>query len=299
LNGNWIPASLAAVSAADAGFVLGAAVSDQIRTFCGAIFRLQDHLDRLERCLRLVDLDSGLKRDQWAAIAQKLIEKNRHLLAPGDDWGLSIFVTPGIYRTFSAGGDVQPTVCMHLYPLPFHLWADKYGDGQTLATTPIRQVPCQCWPPELKCRSRMHYYLADKAAAKQHPGARALLLDQDGHVTETSTANILAYTETTGLISPPQDKILHGISLAVTFEIAGKLGISRTYRDLTIEDLAAADEVLITSTPMCLLPVTALNGRPIGGGRPGEIFRMLLRAWSDTAGLDIVAQAKAFANRAV
>ncbi len=101
------------------------------------------------------------------------------------------------------------------------------------------------------------------------------------------------------MISPPKEKILHGISLAVTFEIARKLGISCLYRDLTVEDLAAAEEVIITSTPMCLLPVTRLNGRPIGGGQPGEISQMLLSAWSEMAGLDIVAQAKRFAERAV
>ena len=90
------------------------------------------------------------------------------------------------------------------------------------------------------------------------------------------------------MISPPLEKILHGISLAVTFEIAGCLGIPCQKRDLTVEDLATADEIILTSTPMCLLPVTRLNGRPISGGRPGEISQKLLTAWGKTAGLDIV-----------
>ncbi|MGD0517005.1 MAG: aminotransferase class IV [Thermoguttaceae bacterium] len=297
LNGNWIPASSAAVSATDAGFVLGVTVAEQLRTFSGRIFRLEDHLARLERSLQVVGLDPGLNRRQWTAIAYELAERNKGFLAPGDDWGLSMFVTPGAYHTYGPAEHGQPTVCMHSYPLPFHLWAEKYRAGQALVTTPIEQVARQCWPPDVKCRSRMHYYLADKLAIKQEPGARAVLLDREGYVTEASTANVLIYRKGRGLISPPFEKILPGISLAVTFEIAGSLGIACEECDLRVGDLAAADEIILTSTPMCMLPVTRFNGRPIGGGLPGEISQKLLAAWSKTAGLDIVGQAEQFARR--
>ncbi len=63
------------------------------------------------------------------------------------------------------------------------------------------------------------------------------------------------------------------------------------------EDVARADEVLLASTPVCLLPVTRLNGRPIGDGEPGEVFRRLLAAWSDLVGVDVSGQAKRFAGR--
>ena len=283
--------------ATDAGFILGATVAEQLRTFSGKIFRLEEHLDRLERSLRIIGVDSGLNRRQWTAIAQELVERNSRFLTPGDDWGLSIFVTPGIYPTFGGPEHSRPTVCLHTYPLPFHLWADKYRTGQALATTSIEQVPMQCWPPEIKCRSRMHYYLADKLAMEKEPGARAVFLDGEGFITETSTANVLIYRKGEGLISPPKEKILQGISLAMVFEIAVKLEIPCLNRNLTVEDLSAADEIILTSTPVCLLPATRLNGRPIGGGHPGEISRKLLAAWSEIAGLDIVAQAERFARR--
>jgi branched-subunit amino acid aminotransferase/4-amino-4-deoxychorismate lyase len=297
LNGNWIPASSAAVSATDAGFVLGVTVAEQLRTFSGRIFRLEDHLARLERSLQVVGVDPGLNRRQWTAIASELVERNSRFMAPGDDWGLSMFVTPGTYHTYGPAEHGRPTVCLHAYPLPFHLWAEKYRAGQALATTPIEQVARQCWPADVKCRSRMHYYLADKLAIKQDPDARAVLLDHDGYISEASTANVLIYRKDRGLISPPFEKILLGISLAVTFEIAGSLGMAHEECDLTVEDLAAADEIILTSTPFCLLPVTRFNGRPIGGGRPGEISQKLLGAWSKTAGLDIVGQAERFAQR--
>ena len=296
-NGDWIPASSAGIPITDAGFVLGVTIAEQLRTFSGHIFRLEDHLDRLDHALRVIGVDPGLNRRQWIAIAQELVERNSQFLTPGDDWGLSIFVTPGIYHSYGSSEDTRPTVCLHTYPLSFHLWAEKYRTGQALVTTPIEQVPPLCWPPEIKCRSRMHYYLADKLALKKDPGARAVLLDREGYILETSTANVLIYRNGEGLISPSKDKILHGISRAVVYEIAGRLGISCHERNLTPDDLVSADEIILTSTPMCLLPVTRFNGQPIGGGRPGEISQKLLADWSKIAGLDIVGQAERFARR--
>jgi branched-chain amino acid aminotransferase len=79
--------------------------------------------------------------------------------------------------------------------------------------------------------------------------------------------------------------------------LAGQLGIGVAYRELTPDDLATADEVLLASTPFCLLPATRLDGRPIGDGRPGPVFHRLLAAWSEMVELDIAAQATQFATR--
>jgi branched-subunit amino acid aminotransferase/4-amino-4-deoxychorismate lyase len=92
-------------------------------------------------------------------------------------------------------------------------------------------------------------------------------------------------------------KILRGISLTVAVELAKQFDIPSIHRELTTDDVASAEEVLLTSTPLCLLPVTQLNGRPIGLGRPGEVFRRLIGAWSEMVGVDIVAQAEQFSAR--
>lgn len=297
LNGRWIPASAAAVPVGDAGFVLGAAIAEQLRTFAGKLFRLDDHLARLAHSLEIVGLDPGMTPDQFAQVAQEIVARNRPLLAPGDDLGLSVFVTPGDYPAYALPGPTRSTACLHTYPLPFRLWAKKYREGQALVTTDIEQVPPHCWPAGLKCRSRMHYYLADKQAAALDPQARALLLDAHGFVTEASTANLLIYNAAEGLASPPSTKILRGISLSVVTELARRLGIQTCHRDLTTDDVASADEVLLTSTPLCLLPVTRLNGRPIGSGKPGPVFRRLLGDWGDMAGVDIAGQAERFSRR--
>jgi branched-subunit amino acid aminotransferase/4-amino-4-deoxychorismate lyase len=297
LNGRFLPAAAANVSPVDAGFVLGAAVAEQVRTFRGEPFRLESHVDRLLRSLAIVGIDAGMGRDEFVEVGRELVARNRRLLDPADDLGLAIFVTPGPYVQYGGAGEATPTVCLHTYPLPFQRWADKYARGESLVVTEFQQVPPQCWPAELKCRSRMHYYLADRRAAEREPGARAVLLDQRGLVTETSTANVLMFRSGEGLVSVPHHTILHGISMAVVKELARGLGVATSERALTPGDLARAEEVLLTSTPFGVLPATRLGGRPIADGRPGPVFRRLLGAWSDLVGVDIAAQARQFADR--
>jgi branched-subunit amino acid aminotransferase/4-amino-4-deoxychorismate lyase len=181
--------------------------------------------------------------------------------------------------------------------LPFHLWADKYRTGQTLVVTDVQQVPSQCWPAALKCRSRMHYFLADLKARSIEPGARAILLDGAGHVLEASTANLCLFRRDEGLISPPKEKILPGVSAGVIAELARGLEIPFFYRDITVEELLQGDEVLLSSTSPCVWPVLRLNGQTIGDGQPGEVFKRLLGAWSELVGVGIQAQAERFAQR--
>jgi branched-subunit amino acid aminotransferase/4-amino-4-deoxychorismate lyase len=143
----------------------------------------------------------------------------------------------------------------------------------------------------------MHYYLADRAAQKRHPGSRALMLDRQGFVVETTTANVVLYREDSGLLLPPADKILPGISLAVLLELAEEWDIHYLERDLKPADVVAADEVFLTSTSPCMVPVVKVNDRPIGAGGPGAMFGRFMSAWNDLVGLDIIAQARQFAAR--
>lgn len=299
LNGQLLPASQLAISVFDTGFVQGVTVAEQLRTFGGRLFRLEPHLERLRRSLDIIDVDPGLTNAELIELAEHIARHNHTLLAAGDDLGLSAFVTPGPYAGFTpADANSRPTVCLHTFAVAFHTFAEKYARGQSLVVTDVAQVPPTCWPPELKCRSRMHYFLADRAARRIDPAARALMLDGGGGVTEASTANVVAHFPNEGLVSPPREKILPGISVAVMGELAKQLGVPFSYRDLTVGELARADELFLTSTSPCVLPVTRLNGQPIGDGRPGELLGRLLAAWSELVGVDIVAQARKFSVRA-
>jgi branched-subunit amino acid aminotransferase/4-amino-4-deoxychorismate lyase len=143
----------------------------------------------------------------------------------------------------------------------------------------------------------MHYYLADLRARQIEPGARALLLDQEGSVLEASTANIFVYRESEGFVSPPREKILPGISVGVVAELAAQAGIPFSHRELRVEDLFQADEVMLCSTSPCDWPAFRLNGRPLGQAGEGRMCCQLLSAWSELAGVDIPAQAARFAQR--
>ena len=297
LAGRFMPVSEMAIPVTDAGFSLGTTVTEQLRSFGGKIFQLDQHLLRLQRSLEIVGIKPLESLSQLAEIATNLVVQNYQLLAPGDDLGLSLFVTPGGLPRFHNGTQGPPCVGMHTFPLPFQLWDEKYRRGQSLVVTDIEEVAPQSWPAELKCRSRMHYYLADLAASRLEHGARALLLDANGRVIEASTANILLYQKEQGFFSPPREVALSGISLLFVQTLAADLGIDWSHRFIVPEELAQADEIFLTSTPFCLLPVTAFNGEAIHGGFPGPLFTELAQAWSKRVGIDFIKQASLFADR--
>lgn len=292
LNGAWVPSSELRIGVDDAGFLMGATVTERLRTFRGQVFRLDEHMQRLRSSLKIIGLDSDQITKEISQAVLEFVRRNESLIDPEDDWSVVAFATPG------AGGGRQPTVCVHGHPLPFKSWASQFETGVSVVVSSIRQVPTNCWPAELKCRSRMHYYLADREAAAQRPGARAIVLDQDGYVAEATTANVIVYREGEGLVSPSAENILVGVSLAVVEELAAKLKIPFAMRQMTVDELRSCDEAMLASTSICALPIIECDDRAIGSGKPGPIYRRLLAAWNELVGVDIAAQARRFASRA-
>lgn len=290
-NGQWLLEDKLRIEVTDVGFLLGATVTERLRTFGGQVFRLAEHLKRMRRSLEIIGLNAAALTDELAHAIPEFVARNAGEIAAEDDWTINAFVTPGV------SGRGAPMVCVHGWPLQFEQWAAAYANGIAAIIAPERQVPENCWPAELKCRSRMHYYLADRRAKAYKPGARAILLDQDGYVAESTTANVLIYREEEGLSTPPDDHVLVGITLGVIHELAGKLGIPFLRRRIEPQELRAADEVLLASTSVCLLPIVECDGTAIGTGKPGPVCSRLLVAWSELVGLDVVAQARRFAAR--
>lgn len=290
LNGRMLPASEARLQIYDAGVVLGATVTEMVRTFQKELYRLEAHLARLARSLKYVRFDVGLTMEELGGQVRQLVEHNGRRLAPEDELGLVIFITAGELPVYagSAGATARntPTVCAHTFPMPFELWADKMQSGLHLVTPSIRHVPPQCYDPNMKYRSRMHYYLADQEAHLVDPDASALLLDLDGNVTETSGANFLI-VQNGEIVSPTLRNILPGVSRAAVIELAERLGIPFAERDFQLFQAINADEAFTATTPYCMMPVTRINGLPIGGGSRGPIYERLLAAWSEAVGLDI------------
>jgi branched-chain amino acid aminotransferase len=298
-DGRVLPRADLAVPLGDAGFVLGATVTEQLRTIGGRLFLIDEHLARLQESLTVVGIVPPVTLAAIAAAAEAVATHN-HAVAvaarggstePGPDLGLVVFVTPGDLPAQHEGHGSPPRVVVHTFPLAFRLWAEAYDRGVALRTVGTRQVPDACWPVHAKVRSRLHYHLADREAHAAEPGARAVLEHLDDRISETSTANI-AVVCNGGITVPPPADALGGVSLAFARRLAERLGIPWYERSLRAADLAAADEILLTSTPSCILPGTRFDGQAVGSGGPGPVYRRLLDAWSADVGLDIAAQAR-------
>jgi branched-subunit amino acid aminotransferase/4-amino-4-deoxychorismate lyase len=238
-------------------------------------------------------LDIGISQKEVIRISQAVARRNAALLKPQRDLGLIHFVTPGEYKAYAgaAGGGPapKPTVCIHTFPMPFHLWADLFRTGAHVVTPSIRHIPPQCIDPKMKYRSRMHWFLADGETHQADPKATSLLLDLDGNITECSGSNFLV-VQSGMILSPTTRNILPGISRQVVIEMCQDLAIPFAERDLQVHDVVNADEALLSTTPYCLAPVTKINGIPIGDGKPGPMFKRLIERWGQLVEMDIVKQ---------
>jgi branched-subunit amino acid aminotransferase/4-amino-4-deoxychorismate lyase len=291
LNGRLLPASEAMLPLHDAGFVLGATVTDLCRTFRHRLFRLADHLARFRQsCLR-AQVPQPLGEDELTRIAEDLVARNAALAPADDDLALVLLATPGpigYYAGQPGGpGDGPPTLALHTFPLPFARYRPLFETGAHLVIPAVRHVPAACVDPRIKQRSRLHWWLADRQARQIEAGASALLLDINGRLTETAAANFLLVKD--GVVrSPPRELVLGGISLLTVQELCAECGIPFAERPLTLDDCRDADEMMLCSTPYCLAGVSRLNGQAVPW--PGPVFERLLEAWSARVGMDIRGQ---------
>ncbi|HID24670.1 MAG TPA: hypothetical protein EYP14_20045 [Planctomycetaceae bacterium] len=196
----------------------------------------------------------------------------------------------GVYAGRSGRpGSEPPTFCMHTFKLPFAVWRPLFQRGAHVVVPSVRHVPVQCVDPKIKCRSRMHWWLAECEAKVADREAVPICLDLDGNLTESSGANFIL-VRGGQVLSPQPRSILWGISLDTVAGLCKQLGLSFATCDLQLYHMVNADEAMLCSTPYCLAPITRVNGQPIGSGQPGPIFKQLIAAWSERVGVDIVAQ---------
>jgi len=280
--------------------VLGATVTEQLRTFGGRLFLPEPHAARMRDSLAIVGTDPGRPLAEIFAAAAEVAAANHRALSavrPGwdGDLGVIVFVTPGDLAAQVEGRPAPARTVIHTFPLAFRLWHHAYGAGLALRSVGVRQVPDACWPLAAKVRSRLHYHLADREASAAEPHARAILCHADGRVSETSTANIAAVRDGR-IATPPAADALPGVSLAFARTLADRLGTPWREASLSRADLTTADEIMLTSTPNCILPATRFEGRGVGAGVPGPVFHRLLAAWSEAVGIDIAAQARHHAH---
>ncbi len=290
-NGRLVPQAEAALPLHDAGLVLGATITDLVRTFRHRLFRWPDHLHRFRASCRLACVPLPAGDQELTEQAEQLVEHNAALLPAEHDLALVLLATPGPIGWYlgQAGGpgDGPPTLVLHTFPLPLARYARLFREGARLVVPSVPQVPPCCVDPRIKQRSRLHWWLAEREVHAQAPGASALLLDQDGLVTETAAANFLI-VRSGQVVSPPRSRILGGISLQVTEELCRERGIPFREQPLRLDECLSADEAWLCSTPYGLAGVRQINATVLSW--PGPLYQELRQAWDQCVGLNIEEQ---------
>lgn len=296
INDRRVPFSDAAVPVWDLGVVAGASVSELARTFAQRLFRPDEHLARLRDSCDALGVTLGYSNAQLAAVAQELVEVNATLISPAHDLGVVWFATAGANPTYGQGGDAagqggdaaSGTVGVHTFPLPLAAWRDAMEHGVRLTIPEQRQIPEACLPVRHKVRNRLHWWLADRAANAEEPGSRALLTNDSGHLTETSTAAIHLVVD--GHVQTPNRDVLRSLSSRVAEQLCRQEGIAFQRTSVPEALLESASEAFLTSSASGLLPVRTVNRRAVGTECPAPVTRRLQRAWSELVGIDIVEQ---------
>ncbi len=299
LNGALVPEEDAKVSIFDIGFMYSAVFMEALRTFKHKLFRLEDHLERLERSLRYAGVQSLITSREMGEVVQRVLEANISQFEESDDCWVCAEVTPGLgfpQPLMKGPVNKKPTVIAYVSPLPYDEYASCYTKGKGAVISTVRNVPASVVDPRAKTRFRLHYFMAKLGAVALDPDAFALLLDTDGYVSEGTGANIFIVANGQ-LLTPAARNILEGISRRTVIELAHELQIPVSERDLTPYDIYSADEGFWTTSSFCLLPLSRVNHRPIGNRVPGPITEKILNAWSAKVGVDIVAQAMKYAHR--
>ena len=290
-NGDWMPFSQVRIDPMDRGFLVGDVIFDVARTFNGKSFRMDQHIDRLYRSLKYVRLDPALSPREMHDISEEVITRNREHLAGAGDFTITQFITRGPGQWSRDAG--PPAVCVKAAPVAFGRYAGLFNDGAHGVITRTRSYPVDALDPKVKHYSRMNFNLADMEAADVDPEGWPILTDSEGNLTEGTGYNVFLVTD--GVIRTPGDRnILQGISRGMVFDLANQLEIPVVEEDLQPYDMYTADEAFFSSTSPCVLPVTVVDKREVGDGRPGPIVRQLLAAWSESVGMDIVDQFERF-----
>jgi branched-chain amino acid aminotransferase len=290
-NGKIVRESEVVIPFRDQGFLRGDAVFDMTRSFNGKAFRLQEHIARLYRSLKYLDLDPGLSPAEMTAISEDVLARNRHLLGPNEDYWLAQRISRGVSRVSGDNWDhYGPNVIVECVPLPLKERAKHFRDGIDVITPSLRRTP----PSSLSPRAKMHQYLnlmlADREAKAQNPGAWAVLLDVNGNLSEGQGSNIFLVRDG-GLLTPKENYVLPGVSRQAVIDLAHQLAIPFAERDIDLYDAYTADECFLTSTSLCICGVRSLNGRIFAAGRvPGPVTQRLTEAYKQLVDCDFVAQ---------
>ena len=276
LNGKFVPEEQATVSVFDHGFLYGDGVFEGIRAYDGRVFRLEDHVPRLFDSAKAIMLNIPLTEEEISQAILGTLRKNNLRNA---------YIRPIVSRGYGDLG-LDPNKC----PKPSVIiiaveWGAMYGDlyevGLTAVSVSVRRNSPDSLPPNIKSLNYLNNILA-KIEANIKGGNEAIILDSRGLVSEGSGDNIFVIKD--GQISTPHTiNNLKGITRAAVMDLAEIRGNPIQEKELGLFDLYTADEVFVTGTAAEVAPVTKVDGRIIGTGKPGPITKELMAAFKELA----------------
>ena len=293
LSGEFVPEPEAKISIFDSAVTLGDTVTESTRTFGHRPFKLERHIERLYKSLKVTRIDPGCDPAEMLEITKKVLETNLPHIEEHEDYWIVHNISRGM---FVLGPDptVQrsgATVMIYTAPLDLRGWAAYYEQGCHAVTAMSRAIPSQSLDARIKNRSRMAYTLAEMEVKLVDEAAQGVILDIHGNVAENKGGNVFVVSDGV-LKTPTVSNALAGITRETVLELAQQLGVETAEMLLQPYDLYTADELFFTSTPYCLMPATRFNGLPVGDGQVGTVTKKILAAWSEMVGLDIAGQAQ-------
>ncbi len=292
-NGRIVPEGEVLIPFRDRSWKSGDGAFDMTRTFHGAVFRLREHVDRFYRSLRYVRIDPGLSPGEMIRASEEVVARNEHLRDRHGDWWVCQRISRGVDAVGDEGWEhTGPNLVIDVTPLPLAARAAQFRDGAEVMTTTMRRTAPSMLSPRAKMNNYLNMIVAAQPIQAARPGAWPLLLDENGNLAEGQGSNIFV-VEAGALRTPKQHYVLPGVSRQMVIDLAAKLGIACAESDIDLFDAETADEMFLTSTSLCILPVRGFNGATVGG-KPwtgaGAVTRRLMEAYAAEVGCDFMQQ---------
>ncbi|MFU8847622.1 MAG: branched-chain-amino-acid transaminase [Opitutales bacterium] len=265
MNDKLVDQSEAMVSVFDHGLLYGDGIFEGIRLYDGCVFKLEEHLERLEYSAKAIMLKMPWSREELASAVCETCRANG--LKNGY---IRLVVTRGVGSLgLSIKNCDKPQLIViadtiQLYPQEF------YEKGLEIITVPTRRVSPAAMPPTVKSLNYLNNILAKIEA--QHLGYHeAIMLNEQGYVAECTGDNVFVVHKGELITPSASAGALKGITRDTALDIAEELGVPWREANLTRYDLWVADELFLTGTAAEIVPIVKVDARPIGNGEPGAM----------------------------
>ncbi|CAB4346597.1 unannotated protein [freshwater metagenome] len=280
MNGEVVPWEDAQIHVLTHALHYGTSVFEGVRCYDTeigpAVFRHQDHVDRLFRSAQAYFMEIPFTPEQIRSSTLDLISRNKLR---------SCYIRPIAYRGYGSMGlfpltvDVDVTIAVWEWGL--YLGEDGKRDGIRAKISSWRRISPETLIPYAKAGGQYLNSILAKVEAHNAGYDEAILLDHVGNVCEGTGENIFVVRDGVIYTPPMTSSILEGISRDSIIKIAADMGHEVIQREIAADELPIADEIFLTGTAAEMVPVRELDDRPVGSGKPGEITKALLAVYED------------------